>query len=197
MTIPPTDTYDDQDSGQDVNLLEDDDDDEEDPVDDEEQQRQLDEELLLDQQFDQQLGLDLDVPDHNDAGDGETQEDPPQQPQQPPQEEPRPASYIDRSHFDLFNLLDQPVWIFDIVKRCMWWGNQAAIELWSAENLEDLLARNFAEDMSDATKNRLDDYLLKFSQAETGTVKVTEQWVCMKLFDFCLVIVVSFLLGGC
>ena len=92
----------------------------------------------------------------------------------PTQEETRPASYVDQSHFEMFNMLDQPVWIFDIVKRCMWWANSAAVELWSAESLEDLLARNFAEDMSDATKNRLDDYLLKFSQ--NSKVKVTEQW---------------------
>ena len=190
MAAPTMDSGDGQDSGHDMNLIEDEDD-EEGAGDEEQRQRQLllEKELLLDRQLDQELGLgldlDLEVPHHGSEADDEDHHEQvePSVPQEEP-EEPRPASYIDRSHFELFNLLDQPVWIFDIVRRCMWWGNKAAIELWSAESLEDLLARNFAEDMSDATKNRLDDYLLKFSQAETGTVKVTEQWVRFEIFLF-------------
>ncbi|CAB9510572.1 respiration control sensor protein ArcB [Seminavis robusta] len=72
------------------------------------------------------------------------------------------------SHADLqaLNLLDQPVWIFDIVRRGMWWANHAAVELWSAPDLKTLLARDFASDMSESTANRLDDYLLKFSSKD-------------------------------
>ncbi|CAB9499400.1 expressed unknown protein [Seminavis robusta] len=77
-----------------------------------------------------------------------------------------------RQDLQALNLLDQPVWIFDIVKRGMFWANAAAVELWSANSLESLVARNFGNDMSEATQNRLDDYLLKFISGET----TQEQW---------------------
>ena len=28
----------------------------------------------------------------------------------------------------------QPIWVFDIVKREMFWANQAAVDLWGAED---------------------------------------------------------------
>jgi PAS domain-containing protein len=79
------------------------------------------------------------------------------------------------SHADLqaLNLLDQPVWIFDIVRKAMWFANTAAVELWSAPDLPTLLARDFATDMSEATANRLDDYLLKFASKEAT---ITDRW---------------------
>ena len=79
------------------------------------------------------------------------------------------------SHADLqaLNLLDQPVWIFDIVRKAMWFANTAAVELWSAPDLPTLLARDFATDMSEATANRLDDYLLKFSSKDAT---ITDRW---------------------
>jgi PAS domain-containing protein len=79
------------------------------------------------------------------------------------------------SHADLqaLNLLDQPVWIFDIVRKAMWFANTAAVELWSAPDLPTLLARDFATDMSEATANRLDDYLLKFTSKDAT---ITDRW---------------------
>jgi PAS domain-containing protein len=79
------------------------------------------------------------------------------------------------SHADLqaLNLLDQPVWIFDIVRKAMWFANTAAVELWSAPDLPTLLVRDFATDMSEATANRLDDYLLKFASKD---VTITDRW---------------------
>lgn len=71
-----------------------------------------------------------------------------------------------RNELDLFNLIDQPVWVFDIVKKAMWFANRAAVELWSAKSLQDLLQRNFSDDMSEATARRLDDYLEKFRQGD-------------------------------
>lgn len=71
-----------------------------------------------------------------------------------------------RDELLLFNLIDQPVWVFDIVKKAMWFANTAAVELWSAKSLHDLLERNFSDDMSEATARRLDDYLEKFRQGE-------------------------------
>ena len=29
-----------------------------------------------------------------------------------------------------FNLLERPVWVFDVEKRAMWWANTAAVKLW-------------------------------------------------------------------
>ena len=71
-----------------------------------------------------------------------------------------------RNELGLFNLIDQPVWVFDIVKKAMWFANTAAVELWSATSLQNLLERNFSDDMSEATARRLDDYLVKFRQGE-------------------------------
>lgn len=68
--------------------------------------------------------------------------------------------------------LQTPVWVFDTEHRGMWWANQAAVALWSAADLEELLARDFAADMSAVTAARLKDYLRRFRAGET----VLEQW---------------------
>ena len=72
-----------------------------------------------------------------------------------------------------FNLLSQPVWVFDIENRCMWWANESALELWNAESLETLLERDFASDMSDATARTLGDYLTTFRSNDTVTARWT------------------------
>ena len=46
---------------------------------------------------------------------------------------------------ELFDVLERPVWIFDI--KSMWWANTAAVALWNADSLEALLSRDFASDM--------------------------------------------------
>lgn len=85
--------------------------------------------------------------------------------------QPKPRIYS-RGELEVFNLLDRPIWVFDIDNKAMWWANEAAIELWNADSLESLLARNFADDMSDSTKVRLTEYCEKFKVGE----KVVEQW---------------------
>lgn len=79
-----------------------------------------------------------------------------------------------REDLHALNLVDQPIWVFDIVRRAMWYANDAAVELWSAKSLDELLKRDFSTDMSEATKHRLDDCLFKFSSDENCVVK--EQW---------------------
>ena len=79
-----------------------------------------------------------------------------------------------REDLHALNLVDQPIWVFDIVRRAMWYANDAAVELWSAKSLEELLARDFRQDMSESTMHRLDDYLLKFSSDDYCAIK--EQW---------------------
>lgn len=81
-------------------------------------------------------------------------------------------TYSTRDDLLLFNLVPQPVWVFDIVKRQMWFANTEAIELWSAKSLDDLLARNFSDDMSEATARRLDDSLVKLRKGE----HIKDQW---------------------
>ena len=75
------------------------------------------------------------------------------------------------SHQDLeaFNLLNHPVWVFDIHNKAMWWANTASLKtVWSADSLEALLERNFS-DMSAATELRLLDYLDRFEKGEQAT----------------------------
>ncbi|WP_299415938.1 GAF domain-containing protein [Acaryochloris sp. IP29b_bin.148] len=71
----------------------------------------------------------------------------------------------------LFNRLATPVWIFDIEQMRMWWANTAALVLWNADSLEELLNRDWS-DYSEATEVRLQSYLHKFQQGES----ITEQW---------------------
>lgn len=72
------------------------------------------------------------------------------------------------------DLLAAPVWVFDIQRRRMWWANRAALALWSAADLEELLARDFSGEMSDVTAARMREYLRRFRAGET----VLEQWTC-------------------
>jgi hypothetical protein len=76
----------------------------------------------------------------------------------------------------VFNLLLEPIWVFDIEKKSVWWANQAALDLWNADSLESLLNRNFAEDMSEVAAQRLGDYLERFHNGE----RVHEQ-VCIDM----------------
>ncbi|MGE5656167.1 MAG: SpoIIE family protein phosphatase [Actinomycetota bacterium] len=75
------------------------------------------------------------------------------------------------SELAALNALQTPTWIFDIEKVQMWWANQAALHLWGASSLEELLNRNWSE-VSEATRTRLKAYLQQFQQGET----VIEQW---------------------
>ena len=70
-----------------------------------------------------------------------------------------------------FNCLQTPVWIFDVDYMRMWWANESAIRLWNAEDLQELLDRDW-NDYSDATQVRFQDYLSQFNQGNT----ITEQW---------------------
>jgi signal transduction histidine kinase/ActR/RegA family two-component response regulator len=77
-----------------------------------------------------------------------------------------------REDLIVLNLFEQPVWIFDIEKKAMWWANAAALELWSADCLASLLKRDFAHDMSEVTAYRLADYLVRFRKGD----RIKDQW---------------------
>lgn len=77
-----------------------------------------------------------------------------------------------RQDLEAFNLLNHPVWVFDIQNKSMWWANTSSLKtVWSTESLEALLERNFS-DMSAATERRLLDYLNRFEKGE----QVSDSW---------------------
>ncbi len=77
-----------------------------------------------------------------------------------------------RHDLQALEVLSSPVWVFDIRGHAMWWANQAAVRLWGAESLDALLARDYASDMSEATRTRLDNYYASFEAGET----LEESW---------------------
>jgi PAS domain-containing protein len=71
------------------------------------------------------------------------------------------------------DLVDSPVYVFDVILRpSIWYANGAAVSLWCAASLQELLERDFASDMSDSTRLRFDDYLAKFM----GGQVLREHW---------------------
>ena len=82
-----------------------------------------------------------------------------------------PERVFSPEHLQALDSLVHPVWIFDIDHRKMAWANAAALELWNAPTLDELLQRSF-EDMSEATLNRLKDYQSKFQQGQ----RISDQW---------------------
>lgn len=80
------------------------------------------------------------------------------------QAEPYVATLLDR--------LQTPLWIFDIERVAMIWGNAAALALWEAEDLDALRSRDFSAEISGPVLTRLQDYLERFRQGET----VVETW---------------------
>lgn len=82
-------------------------------------------------------------------------------------------SAITRDALGVYGLLTTPVWVFDIDFLRKWWANPPAVRLWQADSLEELLARDFSQDISDASRTRLANYRLRFAQGETS---VSERW---------------------
>lgn len=74
-------------------------------------------------------------------------------------------------HLSTFDLLQNPIWVFDIEKLQMRWANQTSLHLWNASTREQLISRNFS-DISESTRIRLQSYLHQFQQGKT----CSEQW---------------------
>jgi len=64
-----------------------------------------------------------------------------------------------------------PVWVYDHDQLCFRWANDKAVELWRAQSLSELLARDFS-DSSAATRTRLDNYMSALRRGE----QVVEDW---------------------
>jgi hypothetical protein len=86
-----------------------------------------------------------------------------------------------RTDLELFNLLEHPVYVFDIDRKAMWWANKAAMILWNADTLQSLLARDFAHDMSEATSKRLTDCLRRLQIGEKFSEVVRCRGCCFFL----------------
>jgi len=72
---------------------------------------------------------------------------------------------------DGFERLRRPVWIFDDVSKRKVYANPAALALWGAASLEDLLARDFT-DQSAAVRIRMDAINARIALGET----VNDTW---------------------
>ncbi len=84
----------------------------------------------------------------------------------------QPIKPLSRGEMAALDILQHPVWVFDIQRREMWWANRQALKLWGADDLKSLLIRDWKSDMSQATVTRLDAYLLSFAARE----QIEEQW---------------------
>lgn len=62
--------------------------------------------------------------------------------------------------------LRSPIWVYDVVGQKMLWANTAALALWEADSLEELCARDFSSDQSQAVQQTLLAYLERFQLGE-------------------------------
>jgi diguanylate cyclase (GGDEF)-like protein len=69
-------------------------------------------------------------------------------------------SYVDR--------LKTPVWVFDIDRSRVVWANQRALEVWSAESMEELQSRDLRKDMSVSVAKRLKQYQEDFEKHDAS-----------------------------
>ncbi|MGB0681583.1 MAG: diguanylate cyclase domain-containing protein [Magnetovibrionaceae bacterium] len=56
----------------------------------------------------------------------------------------------DHSELDLYGLIPNVVWIFDLDKHGWWWGNEAAIKFWNLDCLDDLVNKDLSGDTQGA-----------------------------------------------
>ncbi len=75
--------------------------------------------------------------------------------------------------YGALDLVNRPLWIFDIDRGHIHWANRAALSVWEAATLEELCARDLGRDMSVSVARRLRQYQVDFA-AQGATFK--EQW---------------------
>lgn len=66
-----------------------------------------------------------------------------------------------------FDQIQTPIWIYDTVNSRIHWGNKSALLLWEADSLDELTARDFSTDASDAVYQTLLSYLDEFRKGKT------------------------------
>ena len=66
------------------------------------------------------------------------------------------------------DLLNTPIWVFDVDRHTMWWANRRALRFWRAESLEAMLTRDFSAD-SETVRQRLAQVIDKTPPGEVAT----------------------------
>ena len=65
-----------------------------------------------------------------------------------------------------YQRLRSPIWVFDFDHQRVLWGNAAALELWRAPDLAELLCRDLGSDMSPSVAARLHQYREDFERRD-------------------------------
>ncbi|HAS63110.1 MAG TPA: GGDEF-domain containing protein [Vibrio sp.] len=68
--------------------------------------------------------------------------------------------------FEALEQIHTPIWIYDFDQQSIFWANPAALLLWEAESLEELVTRDLKTGMSQAVKTTLDTYRKQFDLGE-------------------------------
>ena len=74
-------------------------------------------------------------------------------------------------HAQLWDVLRRPVWVFDPHRLCGLYANPAALKLWGADGLEELLSRDFSQ-LSPAARART----ARLAEATLGGEEIAERW---------------------
>lgn len=68
--------------------------------------------------------------------------------------------------------LRTPTWIVDLEHGDKWWCNRAGLQLWNAADLDEWVARNASNTISEATRTRLHNLRVRFERGEVAN----ERW---------------------
>lgn len=79
--------------------------------------------------------------------------------------------FLDRSELADFELVPTPTWIFDLGNYKFWWSNEAGLEFWGVNSVQDMLDKDMTSD-SEGTRRRMEQV---FDKAAT-LGKSTESW---------------------
>ncbi|MBY4678976.1 GGDEF domain-containing protein [Marinobacterium sp. CAU 1594] len=77
-----------------------------------------------------------------------------------------PADYRQLVHINshdeltLYELIPDVVWIFDLDKHGWWWGNQAALDFWGLQSLDELINKDLSGDTQGARDRTLQTFEL-------------------------------------
>lgn len=82
------------------------------------------------------------------------------------------ANQLGSSPLDLLQVLVTPIWVLDLGRRRITWGNRAAVAFWQAGSEAQLLERDLSKDLSVASTGRLNAYVKRLE----SEARITEQW---------------------
>lgn len=76
-------------------------------------------------------------------------------------------SFVSHDELALFDMVDAPMWVFDIENHCMWWGNLAALKFWGCDSIDALTAKDYSDD-SNTVKIRLRQTVASMKYGESS-----------------------------